>query len=809
MSSIGSSLRQGMLLALLSGLLRPCPACADQQITLEVTESEPPTYASLHARAEQAVLERHWTDGECVSVNLVNRTGEGPAYRPSSTGFDDWVFFISADNQILFLSSLGIESQDVGLEFTDSASALFLFSNCSVKAPIALSEKSETPLDGERLHFEANAQGEGMKTTARIEGDLNYASGHIELEGSDLTVQGKGLLDTLLCSEFGFVPAVSLTDAPEAHRSSFLLVKNLELNAGTVDVNAGTYNAWLWTRRIASPGSGECLSVRGRGALILGEVFDTSGVSYLNFQNGTDAVADLTTVFGLVELTQGSARPTLLTRGMDSATEGIGKGTVRIGTVASATHAVTLGTDSRWILMYEKALAQSHNTSIVHEPGAQLVIYGWDGVDAVLPLAWEADTVSLVKSAVPRAKAEVLSGNRLHLTREWMQNIEALKSKALVKVVEDGWGTLATYGPGRSYIARALEDEAVGRNAFVNLVDTSVALPFSSGIALASERAFESVRETLMQREFVKTDASIHYWAEGGATKIKAHEAFGEYGLKAETYRVGLGADVALKNDWTLSGALFGVRLDAKTRGNTVPIESDASMVTVSAMAEKEFSEAAVRFSLTGARSSASAKRVALEHILTTDPVISYANAALSARMHFGERLIVTPSVAASVNFARIEDASVEDTGTVAGISGTAFSVEAKNRLWGEARIGCAIGSTFSVREFDWTPRLELSGRASFGDRRWKTRSSYPDSGAYAQQDFASASRWQAKVVLAFNVAHRYLSDERQGGFLGFGSQPTGKRLTNDWALNLRCSYAHAEHGESALQATLEFRKNW
>ena len=105
---------------------------------------------------------------------------------------------------------------------------------------------------------------------------------------------------------------------------------------------------------------------------------------------------------------------------------------------------------------------------------------------------------------------------------------------------------------------------------------------------------------------------------------------------------------------------------------------------------------------------------------------------------------------------------------------------------------------------------MALLGKVAFGDRKWKAASTLAAQTSAPDYDtFQSTPLWSVAAEIGLNIAASKKVPIKEGGFLGFGGEDTGKDAMKDWQFDLKIGYRRAEKSEHSSYIGFEYRENW
>lgn len=798
-------------------------------------EKDSATYETIDAAIQKAIDEED-EDYDFYGIRILDKRKEGIAYSVDSGKQTDSIFN-SYD-----LSDFSIEAEGnrgVGILFAGEKPRESANCDVSINAGTVVRDLSEL---GARWEFVARKGAD--RTTVNLTGDFDFGKGFLDFSGVNATLIGQGTIGTLTLWEppsgasEGTSTNVVIQDDPSFPRRSFLKIGTLDVTSGTFEINgrhAGTivHAGSLRPNDFSETEGYAGLNTRGTGGTI--HVTGKAALSLIPAESQEDLNSLQTKIVGLVNdaaVTCGSVRPSIVLESLDSVSFPEGQGQsllIRVGenfegTVASS--GIAVGQDGRIIWKYSKpetseetptnvrrmrrAPAQTPEPTITVSEGSELVIHGWDGSpsDITLPgfsCVIANGNVHLIGTTVGRGKV-VPTQNGLRIERHLMQNAVGLKAFHCVQETEERWYSGAFSAPGEEFIRTAIRDTQVGENAFVQLVDTAVFLPFSSRTLVYAERAFDSTHDRLLQRPILRTAQENHWWVTLESEKLRLSDATNRSTLTT----VRLGVDTDLTDTWSASAVFSGTKFDADdTRGDA--INTDGSVASLGVSLEKHLNEkSALRLGATVAKAQLTAKQLAAGHRFKTEPELLLA--ALGARVDttFGDSVLLKPFVGANLYYGKMSDGDIRHHDQNAGHDGIGFKTEAKKRMWGSVSTGAQVSGRWDIADYSIQPSFGLIGKAYLGERKWKAHAALATgqrNSDYA--DFTSTSSWSVQAEAAINLASSREVPVTEGGIFGFGAKPTGKVTTEDWHVDLTAGIARSERSEKTGYVRIEYRQNW
>ena len=798
-------------------------------------EKDSATYETIDAAIQKAIDEED-EEYDFYGIRILDKRKEGIAYSVDSGKQTDSIFN-SYD-----LSDFSIEAEGnsgVGILFAGEKPKESPNCDVSINAGTVVRDLSEL---GARWEFVARKGAD--RTTVNLTGDFDFGKGFLDFSGVNATLIGQGTIGTLTLWEppsgasEGTSTKVVIQDDPSFPRRSFLNIGRLDVTSGTFEINGRHAGTIVSAGSLEPEGISETegyagLNTRGTGGTI--HVTGKAALSLIPAESQEDLNSLQTKIVGLVNdaaVTCGSVRPSIVLESLDSVSFPEGQGQsllIRVGenfegTVASS--GIAVGQDGRIIWKYSKpetseetptnvrrmrrAPAQTPEPTITVSEGSELVIHGWDGSPSDITLPGFSRVIAngnvhLIGTTVGRGKV-VPTQNGLRIERHLMQNAVGLKAFHCVQETEERWYSGAFSAPGEEFIRTAIRDTQVGENAFVQLVDTAVFLPFSSRTLVYAERAFDSTHDRLLQRPILRTAQENHWWVTLESEKLRLSDATNRSTLTT----VRLGVDTDLTDTWSASAVFSGTKFDADdTRGDA--INTDGSVASLGVSLEKHLNEkSALRLGATVAKAQLTAKQLAAGHRFKTEPELLLA--ALGARVDttFGDSVLLKPFVGANLYYGKMSDGDIRHHDQNAGHDGIGFKTEAKKRMWGSVSTGAQVSGRWDIADYSIQPSFGLIGKAYLGERKWKAHAALATgqrNSDYA--DFTSTSSWSVRAEAAINLASSREVPVTEGGIFGFGAKPTGKVTTEDWHVDLTAGIARSERSEKTGYVRVEYRQNW
>lgn len=789
-------------------------------------EKDSVTYETIDASI-QRVMDEEVENYDRYGIRILDKRKGGVAYSVDSEKQTESIF------NLYDLSVFSIEAEGnggVGILFTGEMPRESPNCDVSINAGTVVRDQSEL---GARWEFVAREDAE--RTTVNLTGDFDIKKGFLDFSGVDATLIGQGTIGTVTLwapSSEETSTNVVIRDDSSSSRRSFLNIGRLDVTSGTFEIN-GRHAGTIVSAGSLEPEGYAGLNTRGIGGTI--HVTGKAALSLIPAESQEDLNSLQTKIVGLVNdaaVTCGSVRPSIVLESLDSVSflEGQGQSLlIRVGenfegTVASS--GIAVGQDGRIIWKYSKpetseetptnvrrirrAPAQTSGPTITVSGSSELVIHGWDGNNTEINLSGlasiiENGNVHLIGTTVGRG-AVILTENGFRIERHLMQNVPGLKAFHCVQETEERWYSGAFSAPGEEFIRTAIRDTQVGENAFVQLVDTAVFLPFSSRTLVYAERAFDSTHDRLLQRPILRTAQEDHWWVTLESEKLRLSDATNRSTLTT----VRLGVDTDLTDTWSASAVFSGTKFDADdTRGDA--INTDGSVASLGVSLEKHLNEkSALRLGATVAKAQLTAKQLAAGHRFKTEPELLLA--ALGARVDttFGDSVLLKPFVGANLYYGKMSDGDIRHHDQNAGHDGIGFKTEAKKRMWGSVSTGAQVSGRWDIADYSIQPSFGLIGKAYLGERKWKAHAALATgqrNSDYA--DFTSTSSWSVRAEAAINLASSREVPVTEGGIFGFGAKPTGKVTTEDWHVDLTAGIARSERSEKTSYVRIEYRQNW
>lgn len=789
-------------------------------------EKDSATYETIEAAIQKAIDEED-EDYDFYGIRILDKRKEGIAYSVDSGKQTDSIFN-SYD-----LSDFSIEAEGnsgVGILFTGEMPRESPNCDVSINAGTVVRDQSEL---GARWEFVAREDAE--RTTVNLTGDFDIKKGFLDFSGVDATLIGQGTIGTVTLwdpSSEETSTNVVIRDDSSSSRRSFLNIGRLDVTNGTFEIN-GRHAGTIVSAGSLEPEGYAGLNTRGTGGTI--HVTGKAALSLIPSESQEDLNSLQTKIVGLVNdaaVACGSERPSIVLDSLQSIqfpNEQDRTLLIRVGENfenSDVSSGIAVGQDGRIIWKYSKpetseetptnvrrmrrAPAQTSGPTITASGSSELVIHGWDGSPSDITLPGFSRVIAngnvhLIGTTVGRGTV-ILTENGFRIERHLMQNAVGLKAFHCVQETEERWYSGAFSAPGEEFIRTAIRDTQVGENAFVQLVDTAVFLPFSSRTLVYAERAFDSTHDRLLQRPILRTAQENHWWVTLESEKLRLSDATNRSTLTT----VRLGVDTDLTDTWSASAVFSGTKFDADdTRGDA--INTDGSVASLGVSLEKHLNEKnTLRLGATVAKAQLTAKQLAAGHRFKTEPELLLAGLGARVDTTFGDSVLLKPFVGANLYYGKMSDGDIRHHDQNAGHDGIGFKTEAKKRMWGSVSTGAQVSGRWDISDYSIQPSFGLIGKVYLGERKWKAHAALatgqrePD---YA--DFTSTSSWSVRAEAAINLASSREVPVTEGGIFGFGAKPTGKVTTEDWHVDLTAGIARSERSEKTGYVRVEYRQNW
>ncbi len=700
----------------------------------------------------------------------------------------------------LRLQRIAVQAENTGLLFLEDGATFR--TNCSTVIEAATAVKENDGVSG-LLSFDG--VGALDRPTVSVIGDVDFANGYVQFSAVDATLEGQGTIKEMDLFDDAAVVIQNNSDLP---RRTFFQIETLDASSGRLNICGNGHQAIVQAKELTVSGgrTGGTVHVLNQGTLVWGDVCPEATTLF-------DSQRAIVTALGNVIEARGSDRPTLLSNRSRLSVNGNAESFSALigeaGTVTTNFPSVVLGSDARWILLFNETVASAPSgeaVSVTALPGAELVIYGWDGTNTDLGIDWDPAYVSFAGTLLGRAQVR-RGDSTLMIERRWMKDTPGLKAVHCVEEAERGLYAATATAPGIELLRAAISDANVGDQAFADFVDSSVFLPFSSGTIILAERAFDAVHENMLDRAIERTANDTHWWVSASTEKRRVPNAL----LRGDSSTVSLGADAVLNESWVVSGALSGTKTNSSTRHLSGGVNGDASMAAVSAVLENRISEtSALRLGVSAGRAEMTAKKIGVEHRIKTEPKMTIGSIGARLSTRCGENGVWTPWVGIDGFYAKATDGEVRDTSLFGGHDGVGFKTQSKKRIWGNVLAGISADTQLSVWDYAVRPSFSLMGKAAFGDKNWKVSSSLAAVDCMADHaSFRSTATWSVRAEASVNIASSREVPVMEGGIFGFGEKDTGKTALEDWQLNLKAGYERANGSERAAYVKFEYRENW
>lgn len=789
-------------------------------------EKDSATYETIDASI-QKVMDEEDEYYDLYGIRILDKRKGGVAYSVDSEKQTESIFN-SYDLSVFSIEAEG--NSGVGILFTGEMPRESPNCDVSINAGTVVRDQSEL---GARWEFVAREDAEG--TTVNLTGDFDIKKGFLDFSGVDATLIGQGTIGTVtlwdpLSEETS--TNVVIRDDSSSSRRSFLNIGRLDVTNGTFEIN-GRHAGTIVSAGSLEPEGYAGLNTRGTGGTI--HVTGKAALSLIPAESQEDLNSLQTKIVGLVNdaaVACGSERPSIVLDSLQSIqfpNEQDRTLLIRVGENfenSDVSSGIAVGQDGRIIWKYTKpetsdqtptnarrirrAPAQTSGPTITASGSSELVIHGWDGSPSDITLPGFSRVIAngnvhLIGTTVGRGTV-ILTENGFRIERHLMQNAVGLKAFHCVQETEERWYSGAFSAPGEEFIRTAIRDTQVGENAFVQLVDTAVFLPFSSRTLVYAERAFDSTHDRLLQRPILRTAQENHWWVTLESEKLRLSDATNRSTLTT----VRLGVDTDLTDTWSASAVFSGTKFDVDdTRGDA--INTDGSVASLGVSLEKHLNEKnTLRLGATVAKAQLTAKQLAAGHRFKTEPELLLAGLGARVDTTFGDSVLLKPFVGANLFYAKMSEGDIRHHDQNAGHDGIGFKTGAKKRMWGSVSTGARVIGRWDISDYSIQPTLGLIGKAYLGERKWKAHAALatgqrePD---YA--DFTSTSSWSVRAEAAINLASSREVPVTEGGIFGFGAKPTGKVTTEDWHVDLTAGIARSERSEKTGYVRVEYRQNW
>lgn len=547
-------------------------------------EKDSVTYETIDASI-QKVMDEEDEYYDLYGIRILDKRKGGVAYSVDSEKQTESIF------NSYGLSVFSIEAEGnsgVGILFTGEMPRESPNCDVSINAGTVVRDQSEL---GARWEFVAREDAE--RTTVNLTGDFDIKKGFLDFSGVDATLIGQGTIGTVTLwdpSSEETSTNVVIRDDSSSSRRSFLNIGRLDVTNGTFEIN-GRHAGTIVSAGSLEPEGYAGLNTRGTGGTI--HVTGKAALSLIPAESQEDLNSLQTKIVGLVNdaaVACGSERPSIVLDSLQSIqfpNEQDRTLLIRVGENfenSDVSSGIAVGQDGRIIWKYSKpetseetptnvrrmrrAPAQTPEPTITVSEGSELVIHGWDGSPSDITLPGFSRVIAngnvhLIGTTVGRGTV-ILTENGFRIERHLMQNAVGLKAFHCVQETEERWYSGAFSAPGEEFIRTAIRDTQVGENAFVQLVDTAVFLPFSSRTLVYAERAFDSTHDRLLQRPILRTAQENHWWVTLESEKLRLSDATNRSTLTT----VRLGVDTDLTDTWSASAVFSGTKFDADdTRG--------------------------------------------------------------------------------------------------------------------------------------------------------------------------------------------------------------------------------------------------
>lgn len=483
-------------------------------------EKDSVTYETIDASI-QKVMDEEDEYYDLYGIRILDKRKGGVAYSVDSEKQTESIFN-SYDLSVFSIEAEG--NSGVGILFTGEMPRESPNCDVSINAGTVVRDQSEL---GARWEFVAREDAE--RTTVNLTGDFDIKKGFLDFSGVDATLIGQGTIGTVTLwdpSSEETSTNVVIRDDSSSSRRSFLNIGRLDVTNGTFEIN-GRHAGTIVSAGSLEPEGYAGLNTRGTGGTI--HVTGKAALSLIPSESQEDLNSLQTKIVGLVNdaaVACGSERPSIVLDSLQSIqfpNEQDRTLLIRVGENfenSDVSSGIAVGQDGRIIWKYSKpetseetptnvrrmrrAPAQTSGPTITASGSSELVIHGWDGSPSDITLPGFSRVIAngnvhLIGTTVGRGTV-ILTENGFRIERHLMQNAVGLKAFHCVQETEERWYSGAFSAPGEEFIRTAIRDTQVGENAFVQLVDTAVFLPFSSRTLVYAERAFDSTHDRLLQR---------------------------------------------------------------------------------------------------------------------------------------------------------------------------------------------------------------------------------------------------------------------------------------------------------------------
>ncbi len=803
--------------------------------------------ASIEGRAalvtvdENGVRGEGYIEGDRLTITADQFTENGTVGIEASgyAGLMDSSSFFSNTkiNLASVADSVGVLLSNATPEGGQGATRFLVYGNMDISAQTAIRG------DGE-IWFVSNDD-EPQTASVNISGALDMARGTMTAQASTVTYAGDGELGryrTVPQEASHFNVGEGVIDGATA----VLRIDEVNLTSGSIAVNGSSQsdpNAWRLgsallvhdlTNNVGEDFAGQSarearISVTGNATLALGTQLDRANERLdASVRDNIAGFDDLSVELQVrARLAHILADADIMTNNPNSTTLITAAGltqqavpdnvTVTVGEVSGETSpgGVYLGEDARWVIYYgeESEGAAAKNASdealLVHaSKDSQLIIYGWDG---------KAQLPDLTLLGFAEENVYSLNGVRTHivdgqLARLWCWQFEGLQSSEIVRAVEEGysWGAVEAR-PGYSFIVDSFDPDRVGPESYVNVVDSAVFLPASSGALAALERVERDIVESILSHDYVLYANEGHWWVQGQAANYDAPEMFssgrGRRGFEADAVYGTLGFDIGLWKNWIGSIAVSFSSIDIDAKGLVTTLTSEASSASATASVARYFDAAALKIALSYTRAEITAKALANGHRLESEPELEIFSGAVRLETRFGDELVLSPMLQAGVHYAKFDEGAVSDA--TESVYGTGFETSAGKRLWTTITAGVGASSSFEVDSLGLrvAPRIDLSATAAAGDKNWEMRSALFDGTASSTASFASARDYSVRIAAALDLLRTGTKPRMEGGIFGIGAKPTGKEDPFGWSVALTAAYETGSDSEKSSTFGVRFRQ--
>ena len=677
--------------------------------------------------------------------------------------------------------------------------------------------------------------------SAYIEGALKMQQGQIIVRGSQFQYAGDGELQTLRV--MGHQTSIELGSDDSA--SAILRVDELNLIDGSVAVHGAQTQDGVYKQGSAlllqsltntlRPEDWEeqaqrtSISVDGNGVLALGTHLDRA-----NDKLDAKIRENIADFDDLSQSQQVRARLAYILADANSYTNRLNQSTlitsagllesavpetvrVTVGSVEDKgdTGGIYLGSDARWILYFgedsqeeklsagayeDKQKAIDQPLTAFAEGDAQLVIYGWNGKDALPDLRLSNFALENVYS-INGVRTHIVDGK---IARQWCWQFDDLASKDIVKAAEESyeWGD-SELRPGYSFLVDSFDPDRVGPDAYAAVVDSAVFLPAASGAAHTLERLERHALDAVLSHDRSELKEHGHWWVHAQNARFDVPGLLKTGGksrsIEADAVYGALGYDFGFADNWVGTVAVSYADADVESKETFGFIQSKAASASIFASAARFFSDGSLlQIALGYTRGEIEAAENVNDHRLESEPTLDIATAAVRWQKRFGGKYYAAPLFEASLHYGRMNDADVTDQ--TESTSGVGFKAELDDRLWAWAGVGAAFGAQVEAAGFRIRPQLELSARVLMGESSWTITSELADSGVSSRADFEGAARRSVRAAGMLEIA----SSET---FAAAADRGDSREKPWAWSLAASAAFEASEASERTVLFGVKFRQ--